>query len=139
MKRSRFRRLTQAQIKKRREQLQAWRRRSRRLRSVNLTRRVENRRRAFGVQADLCRCTPCCACGAPPPSVPHHEPPIGLGGANPEDANTVPLCAGLQGCHLGIRHGINGGRRELEERFGVDLDEVKREMRRRVRELAGEK
>jgi hypothetical protein len=57
---------------------------------------------------------------------------------NSDDSDTVPLCAGLQGCHLGIRHGVNGGRAELERRYGVDLDAVKEEMRRRIRELAGE-
>ena len=97
----------------------------------NARRLARLRGEQYGPQAELCRRTPCWACGKPPPSEAHHEPPRKAGGVNADDSDTLPLCYGRGSCHE-LRHGINGGRRAVEEKFGVDLDAGKREMRRRL-------
>ncbi len=44
------------------------------------------------------RVRPCCVCGAPGPSEPHHFGPRGVG-QKCSDLRTVPLCSALNGCH----------------------------------------
>ena len=55
----------------------------------------------FGPLAEYARSRPCCICGAPPPSDPHHVRSRGAGFADYlEDGsgNVVPMC---RGCHNG--------------------------------------
>lgn len=102
-------------------------RRRRRMRIINRKRRAKLRAEAFGVQAELCKSQRCCSCGRWG-AWPHHEPPRRYGNTGGRDEDTVPLCAH---CHT-VRHdhGLSA--------LAVDLGAVKREMRRRVLELAGE-
>jgi hypothetical protein len=44
------------------------------------------------------RVRPCCVCGAPGPSEPHHFGRRGMG-QKTDDLRTVPLCVALNGCH----------------------------------------
>lgn len=49
---------------------------------------------------DFCRSLPCFGCRAPAPSMAHHHPPKGMGGARVDDTKTFPVCAVChQRCH----------------------------------------
>jgi len=85
--------------------------RGKRLRPVNPKRRRERLAAAFGEQAQRCRESPCCVCGARP-SDPHHDPARSLGGL---DRDTLPLCRP----HHDERHRI--GRPAFEKKHGVDM------------------
>ncbi len=92
--------------------------------------RAAKQKLIFGPQSELCRLQPCCACGklgtASNPIEPHHEPTVRMGGL---DEDTCPLCR--YGCH-NLRHGINGGRPELERRHNINLRDEVLAMRRLV-------
>lgn len=78
----------------------------------------------FGAQADACRKMPCAACGMVPrkgeQSDPHHEPPVSLGGLDPD---TVPLC---RACH--DRRG-NTTAEAFWLAVGLDPEDVKQAVR----------
>jgi hypothetical protein len=90
-------------------------RREAELRPVNPKRRRNLYARNFGAYADLIREMPCCTCGAPGPSDPHHARSRGAGG---DRRDLCPLC---RDCHR-ILHQI--GRATFEARHGVDLATV---------------
>lgn len=68
----------------------------------------------FGRQSRIARELCCCACGARPPSHPHHVRSRGAGGL---DKDVVPLC---WLCHRAVH---DHGTRFLEERYEVDLED----------------
>ena len=91
-----------------------------RMNRVNSKRRKRLREKQFGEQAERCRNLPCCACGAPPPSDPHHVPSRGAGGV---DRDCCPLC---RECH---RYFHDHGERSFAEHFGVEPRAVARSLR----------
>lgn len=96
------------------------------LRRRNPERAAALRAAAFGRQAELCRRSPCCSCGAPPPSDPDHVRTRGAGG---RDQDCVPLC---RACHQ-ERHaqGIRTFARFLRGRprlVPLDLEAVARRL-----------
>jgi len=84
------------------------------LRQRNPERRARLLVEQFGAQAQHCRDSPCCACGAPPPSDPAHVRSRGAGG---KDSDTVPLC---RSCH-DEQH--RSGIASFCEERGIDLAE----------------
>jgi len=82
------------------------------LRAVNHERRAKVRAVTFGPQAELCRSLPCCVCGAPPPSDPHHVLPRGAGGV---DSDCVAICR----MHHSEWHAI--GPVAFDAKYGTDL------------------
>lgn len=112
------------------EDIAAWRRRSKPPKRSPLSRSgrikpvgrrgAKLKRMQFGEQASHCRESPCCVCGAPPPSDPHHEPPRSRGGL---DSDTAPLC---RSCHR-RRHEL-GSAEAFEAETGVDLVAVAKEI-----------
>lgn len=96
------------------------------VKAVNRKRRAKRHAVAFGPQAELCRSLPCFACGAPPPSDPHHLRSRGAGG---DDSECVNLC---RECHTEF-HTV--GRAAFEARHGVDIaahrDALREELERR--------
>lgn len=85
----------------------------------NAKRLRETRARQFGPHAERVRALPCCACGARPPSQPHHVKSRGAGGTW---RDLVPLCGY---CHL-IIHAI--GAKSFGRAHNVDLAAVAREL-----------
>ena len=86
-------------------------------------RRAQRRAEQFGPQAKLVRGYACCACGAQPPSNPHHVRSRGAGGT---DADAVPLC---ELCHRDVHaHGASW----LELSRGISLADTAREFALRV-------
>ena len=79
---------------------------------VNKARLAKRRAQQFGDQAQLCRESSCCACGAPPPSDPAHVVSRGAGG---KDSDTVPLC---RSCH-DLQH--SAGIKSFQAERGLDL------------------
>lgn len=78
-----------------------------RLKRRNAARIQKLRAKQEGPQTALCRALPCCACGAPPPSDPHHVRSRGAGGL---DCDTVPLCRLCHGqIHTTALIGVKGG------------------------------
>lgn len=67
-------------------------RRRRPVRKRNTKRLKRLRAKQFGPQAALARSMPCCACGAPPPSDPHHFRARGFGGVKSDDSQCLALC-----------------------------------------------
>lgn len=64
---------------------------------------------------DFVRSLPCCKCGRPGPSDPHHvrsSAHAGIG-IKPSDTRSIPLCGGISGCHQRL-HSL-GERRFLGE------------------------
>jgi hypothetical protein len=97
----------------------------------NKKRAGESRKKAFGPQARLARSLPCCVCGRPPRSDPHHEPPRSRGGL---DDCVLPLCAsspaeGREGCH-DRRHRI--GKARFWKQSGIDWVQVRDSLRSRL-------
>lgn len=88
------------------------------MRRVNPKRLRARRAECFGVQAQLCRESRCCVCGAWPVHA-HHEPSRGAGGT---DKDTVPLCPT---CH-DERH--RWGRAAFEHTYDVDLKAIAAEL-----------
>lgn len=82
------------------------------LRQRNPARRARLLAEQFGAQAQRCRESACCVCGAPPPSDPAHVRSRGAGG---KDADTVPLC---RSCH-DEQHRV--GIASFSEWHGIDL------------------
>jgi hypothetical protein len=99
----------------------------------NPVRLAKRRKEQFGRQAALCRTLPCCACGAPPPSDPHHVRSRGAGGL---DKDTAPLCMGPGGCHAYCNAPWHS-QRDLEEWYKVDLRVVADDLARRVAKQGG--
>ncbi len=123
-----------------------------RIRKVNRKRLAKRRAKQFGVQAELCRQSPCVAClsanratepaevlytlavtagsgSGSRPSSPHHVHTTGAGGG---DEETVPLC---NEHHLFGVHGLKG--HEFWERLGLDVDKVLQVMRTAARGARG--
>lgn len=78
----------------------------------NAKRAAKRYARDFGAHAETIRALPCCACGAPGPSDPHHVVSRGAGGTA---QHQVPLC---RNCHR-LLHQI--GRRTFEALRKVSL------------------
>jgi hypothetical protein len=64
-----------------------------------------------GEQCEACRLLPCCICGAPPPSVPHHFPKVSHGGL---DRDATPMCSvhheeteAIPGMRFWRKHGVD--------------------------------
>ncbi len=95
-------------------------RRGKEMRRRNVARAAKRHALCFGPQAELCRSSPCVACGWVGASDPHHEPPRSRGGV---DQDTVALC---RRCHE-MRHTL--GRAAFEMRTGIDLSSCVRAMR----------
>lgn len=92
---------------------------------VNKKRLAKRRAEQFGDQAQLCRESSCCACGAPPPSDPAHVLSRGAGG---KDGDTVPLC---RRCH-DLQH--SQGIKTFQAERGLDLKAVASDLAAKIRD-----
>jgi 5-methylcytosine-specific restriction endonuclease McrA len=84
------------------------------IRKVNAKRKRKRYAEAFGAHADVIRGLPCCLCGAPPPSDPHHVKSRGAGGKR---MDLAPLC---RTCHNNAHSG-HGPDRDSLARVAADL------------------
>lgn len=92
------------------------------LRRANPERRQRLREEQFGPHGDRVRALPCAACGALPPSDPHHhEHTRGAGG---KWKHIVPLC---RRCHNAV-DAPWGGKETFEREHGVDLTDLARRL-----------
>lgn len=106
-------------------------RRKKLLKRRNDERLARRRAEAFGPQAEECRAMPCCACGARPPSEPHHFPTRAAGG---KDDACIPLC---HQCHE-THDGPGCGQWTFQRERRVSFTDVRRVMRLDVEALPGE-
>lgn len=81
----------------------------------NSKRTRERRERDFGPKAEWIRGLRCCACGAAPPSDPHHHPTRAAGGTAKD---MIPLC---RDCH-NFAH--SRGPETFERVFALNLKQV---------------
>lgn len=108
------------------EKLRAWRQRSKPLAQRNQRRLAKLRKKQFGPQAALCRTLPCCACGAPPPSDPHHH--VTRGSGRGLDKHTVPLC---RECHDRL-DSWGCGQKTFQREWGIDFAVIAAELQGRI-------
>lgn len=99
-----------------------------RLAPVNRERRAKLRAIQFGAHADVIRSLPCCACGRPGPSDPHHVRSRGAGG---DRRHIAPLC---RADHDALHR---MGRASFEAARSVDLAAVAAELWARHGEEVG--
>lgn len=90
-----------------------WMKRGGPLPRTNPERRKRMHDERFAEQAQRCRESPCCACGARP-AEPHHWPTVANGGV---DRDTCPLCAE---CHS-LFHDFAGSPEAFMRETGCDL------------------
>ena len=91
------------------------------LRSVNAKRRRKRLQEAFGPKADWVRGLPCCLCGNPPPSHPHHTTSRGR---DPLNNDVVPLCAD---CHRRVHAGLLVNPKHLTRHYATQWETERNE------------
>lgn len=89
-----------------------------RVKPSNPARKAKRHAEQFGEHAETIRALPCCVCGAPPPSDPHHSRSRGAGGTA---ADLVPMCRAHH------REAHDAGRLTFERRHSIDLAAVARQ------------